>query len=252
MSFGIFYTCFTETEAVDFSIETLKQHYPDCPVYLVSDGGSDFSFLEQKYRNVKVQTKHDSRGISQNFTFEKWKDPNNREKVYESIIEFFDRNMEAIQYCKTDSILIMEPDVLVRGKLKNLPSDKNSLLGSRINEVPNVLKEIARKINPSVNCTHYGSTPAFYYTNSFLRVNEFIRNNKNLVMEFINADPAFVCYDVFLTCLFACCGYDEVLNDDLVECMRSSKWKNSHHPLLHQYRFKYPTENYTGRHSNGL
>ena len=53
MDFGVFYTCYTEKRAVDYSLEVLYSIYKDVPVYLVSDGGSDFSDLERKYNGSR-------------------------------------------------------------------------------------------------------------------------------------------------------------------------------------------------------
>jgi hypothetical protein len=45
---GVFYTCYTEKAAVEFSLDMLFEIYPEIRVYLVSDGGSDYSFLNSK------------------------------------------------------------------------------------------------------------------------------------------------------------------------------------------------------------
>ena len=49
---GVFFTCYTELEAVEYSIDLLETVYPDIPVYIVSDGGSDYSFISEKYKNI--------------------------------------------------------------------------------------------------------------------------------------------------------------------------------------------------------
>lgn len=257
MNFGVFYTCYKEVEAVDNSIEILKKIYPDCPIYLVSDGGSDYSFLEKKYKNIKTELSWDSRGISQKLTHEKWADPEVQKNILKSVNEFFERNFQAIKYCQTDSILIMEPDVLVRSKLNHFPSEKNALLGTRINQphhegffkVRNLLKEVDGSVDP----THYGATPAFYHSNSFIKVYNFVKNNQNLVQKMISYDSNFVCYDVFLTVLFAASGFHEVYNPDIIECLRNPNWQTATNPLIHQYRVHYPKpgSGYDGRHSDG-
>ena len=53
--FGVFYTCYKEKEAVEYSLATLFSVYPECPVYLVSDGGHDYSYLESKYPTLKTE-----------------------------------------------------------------------------------------------------------------------------------------------------------------------------------------------------
>ena len=255
MSFGVFYTCYKEEKAVDNSIKVLKQVYPDVPIYLVSDGGSDYSFLENKYTNLKCKMGWDSRGISQRFTIEKWQDPNNRKKVLDSINEFFKRNEEAIQFCKTESILIMEPDVLVRGKLNYFPTEKTPLLGSRVNKPTysyfNNMIDFLKSIPGSFPLNYYGSTPAFYSSNVMLKLINYVKDNQDIVKKFIDLDHSFVCYDVFLTLLFATIGYDETFNPDIIECLRDYNWEKKSEPLVHQYRLLYPKQNsgYDGRHA---
>ena len=46
---GVFYTCFTETKAVEYSLKKLFEVYPNIPVYLVSDGGADYEFLKKVF-----------------------------------------------------------------------------------------------------------------------------------------------------------------------------------------------------------
>ena len=256
--FGVFYTCYKEVDAVDYSIGLLKNYYPNCPIYLVSDGGSDYSFLESKFTNLKTKISWDSRGISQNLTFEKWSNLKDKNIILKSINEFFKRNLEAIEYCETESILIMEPDVLVRNNLNHFPSKINSLLGSRINKPDHEgffnVQKLLKNIEGSVEPTHYGSTPAFYYSDSFKEVYDFVKNNQELVLKIINCDPNFVCYDTFLTVLFAACGYHEIFNPDIIECLRCPDWASRPNPLVHQYRNHYPKagSGYDGRHSNDL
>ena len=52
-SLGFFFSCFNENKAVEYSLSELVKHYPDSPIYLVSDGGNDFSYLESEYKNLK-------------------------------------------------------------------------------------------------------------------------------------------------------------------------------------------------------
>jgi hypothetical protein len=259
MNFGIFFTCYKEIDAVDYSIKTLKENYPDCPIYLVSDGGDDYSFLETKYSNIKTSIGYDSRGILQNLTPDKWNKNDIKQQVFDSIYEFFKRNMDSIEYCKTDSILIMEPDVLVRGKLNYFPNKTQALLGSKINSLIqngygglNKIQSILNKISTSVNVTHYGATPAFYNVSVMHEINHFVQNNPNIIRDLIDSDPAFACYDVFLTVLFGACGYDEIFNPDIIECLRNPNWEFTDKPLVHQYRFNYPKSGsgYDGRHAN--
>ena len=57
---GVFYKCYKEREAVEYSLEKLYQVYPDCPVYLASDGGHDYSDLMTVHQNLKSERFHDN------------------------------------------------------------------------------------------------------------------------------------------------------------------------------------------------
>lgn len=256
MSFGVLFTCYKEVEAVDFSIQTLRYVYPDVPVYLVSDGGSDFSFLEQKYNKVKTRLESDSRGISQGkLGPDEWKKPEIQEKIYDSIFTFFRRNIDAINYCNTKSILIMEPDVIVRGALHKFPTENEALLGSLVNccKYPTYFKmlDILKEIPGSTDAPCFGSTPAFYNVAAMYKVVNFCNNNKDTLKKFISTDENFVCYDFFLTFLFAACGFREIYNPDIIECLRDAEWETKINPLVHQFRRLYPSKEsgYDGRHS---
>ena len=66
--FGVWYTCYKEREAIEYSLEKLYEIYPECPVYLVSDGGYDYSYLEEKHPFLKTFLEYDSRGWCQMLT----------------------------------------------------------------------------------------------------------------------------------------------------------------------------------------
>ena len=64
-SVGFFYTVFTEKKAVEYSIEQLRKWYPSSPIYLVSDGGLDFSYLKNDYDDLETKLEEDT--ISETF-----------------------------------------------------------------------------------------------------------------------------------------------------------------------------------------
>jgi len=212
MDFGVFYTCYTEKKAVDYSLEVLYGIYPDVPVYLISDGGSDYSDLEERYSslgfNLKTHLEVDSRGLIPTFAHrEDFNTEEIQQKVFDSVITFIERIKRAIDYSKKEFLLVMEPDVLVRGKISNPGNHK--LLGSR------VLRKLCR------------------------------------------ADRRFANYDFMFAVLFALIGIPESINDEIVECFRNPHWETTWHPLVHQYRAKYPlsTDGYDGTHivnKNGM
>jgi hypothetical protein len=82
-----------------------------------------------------------------------------------------------------------------------------------------------------------------------MKVYDFFKANPSYIDEFCKIDSNFSNYDILITVMFAALGYDEIQNPELTECLRNPNWRNSGHPLLHQFREYYPTSNYSGRHS---
>ena len=250
MDFGVFYTCYKEAGAVDHSLQALYSIYPGCPVYLVSDGGSDYSSLEEKFSGLKTTLEDDTRGFVPKIKEETYKSKEMQKKIIDSVYTFFERNMRAIEYCRKPYMMVMEPDVLVRGKISCPPGAK--LLGSRVNEGLSQYHEILSEIPGSFLATHWGAVPAIYEVDAFIEVNDFLNNNRDIIERFALADCRFANYDVTFAILFGALGYEETLNRELTECLRNPYWRNSGHPILHQYREHYPTKegDYDGRHRN--
>jgi len=249
LDFGVFYTCYTEQEAVEYSLELLKEIYPDVPIFLISDGGSDYSHLGDKFKNSKFLLEYDSRGMVPKINTQNWLDPKMQKIMIDSISTFMERIKRAIDFCKKPYLLIMEPDVLVRGKLHINGSPK--LLGSKVNYYHWAMEDvnsILSRIPGSINVSHYGATPAIIESEAFVNVYEFFKKRPNLIEEFCKIDSNFANYDILLTVFFAALGYEEVLNPELSECLRDPNWESSNHPLLHQFRRYYPKSNYNGRH----
>jgi hypothetical protein len=250
MDFGVFYTCYKEERAVEHSLQMLYSLYPDCPVYLVSDGGSEYAPLEKKFSNLKTILSHDSKGFVSKIKEETYRTEEMQKKILHAVYEFFENNMRAIEYCKKPYMMVMEPDVLVRGKVSFPPGAK--LLGSRVNEGLSQYHSVLSEIPGSFLATHWGAVPAIYDVDAFKEVNNFLKGNRELVERFALADCRFANYDVALAILFGAVGYEETLNRELTECLRNPYWRYSGHPILHQYREYYPKKEgeYEGRHQN--
>jgi hypothetical protein len=242
---GVFFTCYTELEAVEYSIDLLETVYPDIPVYIVSDGGSDYSFISEKYKNIRTSIESDSRGILTNLTGKK----EDLEKVIDSIFIFMRRIKESIDFCGTEYLLIMEPDILVRGEL-NIP-EGSVLLGSKINPYlykENEINTILKKYGGD-DVSGYGCTPVILRCDSFLEIYDFVMENPKFISEISEMSLQVSSYDVLLPVLFALKGHKEQFNPDIIECLRDPDWSEKQNPLVHQFRKYYPKKNYSGRHA---
>ena len=254
INFGVYYTCYTETNAVEYAVDTLKSVYHDCPVYLVSDGGSDYSFLSERYSDVVTKREYDSRGFIPTISEETFRFPENQKLIKDSILTFMKRLNDAIDYCQTEIMLIMEPDVLVRNKLHYFP-EKAHLLGSRINNgLSTGLRRIVATVPGSIDVNTWGATPALLRSSTFKKIHKFLLENEKILDKLIYSEHRLANYDVLLSVIFALVGAEEVFNPEIVECLRNPSWKTSHHPLVHQFREKYPrkSDGYTGRHAEEI
>ena len=48
--FGVFYQVYDNKKAARFVLENFREHFPENPVILISDGGEDFSDVASEYK----------------------------------------------------------------------------------------------------------------------------------------------------------------------------------------------------------
>jgi hypothetical protein len=235
---GVFMTFFDETNAIKYAISSLRRFYQDSPIYVVYESDEDFSFLKKDINTVyyKVDdTMSSVLGINdQNFRTEK-----NQKNIKIATLAVIERVTKAIQYLESEYILQHCPDSLVRGEL-TIP-ENTGLLGSRVNQYfsDDVNKVLIKYGGIPINA--FGAVPAIYNSVDFLRAKDIFLNNKNLLDELCNAWYPIFSHDILLPILFSLLGKSETFNPEITECERNPNWNNSNHPLIHQFRFYYPS-----------
>jgi len=234
MKLGFFYTVFNERKAVEFSIENSRKHYPDSPIYLVSEG-VDFSYLKEDYKYLETLVVDDTMSDTFKINQINFKDKVNQDAIKKATFAVIERLKNCIDFCKSDYIIMMDPDAYIRGTL-NIP-DGVKLLGSRVNQgLPYELKNVLSQIGATV-INHWGATPGIFEVKSFLKaVEKFEKLNIDI---FTNSFYAMYAHDVLLPILFALIGEEETFNPDIIECYRDSNWRNKNNPLVHQFREYY-------------
>ena len=128
---GFIYNCvFKQRSAAIRSIEATREVYPDSKTYLVSDGGLDYSFLEDE--NLKFSMQEDTVSPIIKINESNFLDPKNQAITKRGMAATIRRLKEGLEFCEYPEWFCMtEPDVLIRGKISH-PKDAK-LLGHRIN-----------------------------------------------------------------------------------------------------------------------
>ena len=232
---GIFFSCYKENEAVRFCIDNIRDHYPQAPIYLASDGGHDFSDLCDDNSNFTLYD--DILGYVNN--------PESKEsdRLIFCCTEFLNRLKDAADYCKTDYILYYEPDILLRGKIKTDPN--SDLSGSFANEIHLNVLSLIEKYNPGNTNRNFGACGgSLIKTPTLLRILE--ETNEDLLKELIYTDKRISNCDYLLTVLFCIFGYRYLENIDFVEANRNQGWELTNHSIVHQYH-KHYLKNYDGK-----
>jgi len=235
MKLGFFYTCYTEKRAVEYSLKELRKHYVNNPIYLVSDGGLDFTYLKKDYDNLEVSLEEDTMSDTFKVTDQNWREPVHQNIIKRATFAVLNRLEKAIKFCKSEYILMMDPDALVRGPL-NIP-DGVKLLGSRINVgLPESIRDVLSRVEGSkvINC--WGATPAIFETKTFMESWENIKVTPEIIDMLIYEFYAIYAHDLLLPLVFALVGAEETFNPDIIECKRNLNWENTNHPLVHQFK----------------
>ena len=241
-SIGFFYTCYNEKRAVEYSIKSLREIYPDAPIYLVSEG-IDFSYLKETYDKLDTYKEDDTMSPTFHITGDYWagnfREEENQQAIQTCAWSTLNRLERAVEWCKTDYIVMCDPDVLVRGEL-TIPEGVK-LLGSRVNRLPSEFKglqEVLKKYGGiPIDC--WGAQPCVFETKTFLKALSMLKSKPGILNEMSMEYYALHAHDLLLPLVFALVGEEETLNPDIIECERDGKWQSKPNPLVHQFRVYY-------------
>lgn len=113
---GFYYNCYKNKYATDNILQQLRKVYPEEPVYLLSDNGEDFSDIALKYNcYYKYSSINILGGRIINGKKHMCFTNDTCAKTFLSEI------LLAIDYCKTDYIILMEDDVFIHEKVNTFP-----------------------------------------------------------------------------------------------------------------------------------
>lgn len=237
---GFFFSCYKEDEAVKNCVKNIRLFYPENPIYLASDGGSNFENLQENDKNLKFALYEDKLGYVNH------PETKDKEKLIDCCIEFLDRLKTAVDYCNKEFIIYYEPDVMIRDHVK---IDKNlHINGSFANTIAQFVLDFIAKNNPNNKNRNFGSCGG-----SILRSSSFIdvyqKTDRDLIREMIYLDPRISNCDYLLTVLFSIHGYEYHRNFDFIEARRDPMWHMTNCSIVHQYHQNYSI-NYDGKYAN--
>ena len=243
---GFVYNCvYKQKQAFVRSVEAIREVYPESKVYAVSDGGFDYSFLEDEKFIFSMEDDFKSPLKSINNT--NFMLPEHQEATKKEMAKTIERVVKGIEICgNPEWICMTEPDVLIRGKLTYPENAK--LLGSRINYAAVSqtcldqfmdLNILLAEVETSSPIVRWGAVPVIFHTETFLKALKIYQDNFTILDKFTEKHYAPGTFDLFIGLIFALIGEPEMFNSEVTECLRNPDWKNSDHPIVHQYREYY-------------
>ena len=243
---GFIYNCvFKQQKAFEYSVESIQKIYPKSKIYVVSDGGLDYTYMEDE--NIKVSMEEDCKSPLKKIDGENFLLPEHQEATKKEMAATIRRMEAGIKHCNNPEwICATEPDVLIRDKISYPKNGK--LLGSRINyawvsdkalEQFMGLNDLISKVDGSIPVLRWGAVPIIFHTQTFLKALKVYKENFDIMDKFSERHYAPGTFDLFIGLIFALIGEPEVYNTDITECLRNPSWKTSNHPVVHQYRVHY-------------
>ena len=240
---GFVYNCvFKQKRAFVRSVEAIREVYPESKIYAVSDGGLDYSFLEDE--NFIFSMEDDYKSPLKNINGDNFLLPEHQEATKKEMAKTLERVEKGIEVCgNPEWICMTEPDVLIRGRLTYPENGK--LLGSRINCATVSQKcldqfmgmnSLLSEIETATPVLRWGAVPVIFHTETFLKALKIYKDNFTLLDKFTEKHYAPGTFDLFIGLIFALVGEPEVFNSEVTECLRNPQWYTSDHPIVHQYR----------------
>lgn len=236
---GVMMSCFDEVEAVSFAIQEFRKFYPENKIFVFNESKEDYNFLLERDSNIRIKNDKDTMSFYyENPIHQVYLLPEFQKKIQDAVLTFLDRINQTIKYSQAEYLLLMDPDVLVRGEL-NIPSNI-SLLGSlRNNGVPPEVKKILNDIEGAVVINEWGATPGIFKVETFKRAYDKFISTPNLLSRLTMSWSSFYAHDIIIPVLFSLIGEREQLNVDFTECNTDMDWQTNQKKLVHHYKKYY-------------
>jgi len=225
---GAVYSCYKNKKATEFALTNFRNHFPENPIYLMSDGGDNFQDLADKF-NCKFVEYENIQGTNGNYPHESFR-----------IRGWWERHKRAIEYCKTDYMMIMEDDVYVKNSI--IIDDDFHQRGVRGPNFPESVKNDIRSCN-GIEVPFYGMCGgSIYNSKTFLSIYDSVIKEINEKHDEITKNPDYSqvgAFDANLTYHFSKRGYPYELSKWLSQINHDSYPNPEIYPLIHNYKIHY-------------
>ena len=257
---GFIYNCvFKQKKAFEYSVEAIKRVYPESKIYVVSDGGLDYSYMEDE--NLKFSMEEDTVSGTKRVNGDNFLDPELQKIIKTGMAATLDRAQRGIEFCgNPEWICMTEPDVLIRGrithpenaKLLGMRTNRSWLLGDGVSPSVEGLKTVMAlnsllaQVDGSIPILRWGAVPVIFHTETFLKALKVYKENFDIVDQFADKHYAPGTFDLFIGLIMALVGEPEVYSEEFTECLRHPDWKTNGKPIVHQYREFYDKADHYG------
>ena len=94
---GFIYNCvFKQKKAFEYSVEAIKRVYPESKIYVVSDGGLDYSYMEDE--NLKFSMEEDTVSGTKRVNGDNFLDPELQKIIKKGMAATLDRAQRGIEF----------------------------------------------------------------------------------------------------------------------------------------------------------
>ena len=89
---GFIYNCvYKQRNAFEYGLRSIRNLYPDSPIYIVSDGGYDYQYLEDEIGNLKYEMGLDTMGPYKKVDIDNFTQEEHQQSVKNNIAATVDR-----------------------------------------------------------------------------------------------------------------------------------------------------------------
>ncbi len=248
---GFIYNCvYKQKKAFLFSLDSICKIYPKSKIYVVSDGGEDFSFIENE--QIKFKMEEDTVSSLKNINQFNYLESQNQINMKRGIKATIRRISEGLEYCGYPEWFCMtEPDVFIRGKMSYPANAK--LLGSRVNYawykkdwIKSFIEinKLLEKVEGAIPIVRWGAAPIIGKTETLLKGIKIYKDNFKTLDALTEKFNAVGGFDLILPIIFALAGEQEIFNDEYTECLRNPDWEESSAVVIHQFRKYYENNDF--------